>query len=314
MNLSLDREAVVAAPNPLGLAGIEFIEYTTPRPQALGQVLEQMGFRPVARHRSREVTRYRQGGMNVIVNAHGLPPGTDEAPQLAALCLRVRDAAAAWRRVVALGAWPVPVNVQPMELHIPGIHGVGSSRIFFVDRWNEAPRTAQAPSAPQGGAPALEAARRAGDFSIYDVDFIPIPTVDAEVPATEGLHWFGIVQYVGEGRIADWCEFYGALFGFAALPDEQRFGILPAGRVLRSPCGSFYLQLIEPPPDVDDAGSEQLQRLAFGAADVPAAVRALRARGVEFVDAAALHPDARGALTQALFGGVRFELVHHVQG
>ncbi|MFT3817516.1 MAG: 4-hydroxyphenylpyruvate dioxygenase [Rubrivivax sp.] len=289
MNLTLDREAVIAAPNPLGLAGIEFVEYTTPRPQALGQVLEQMGFRPVARHRSREVTRYRQGGMNVVVNAHGLPPGTDESPQIAAFCLRVRDAAAAAARVVELGAWPLAVKVQPMELHIPGIHGVGASRIFFVDRWT--------------------------DFSIYDVDFVTIPTVDPEVPATEGLHWFGIVQYVGEGRIADWCAFYGALFGFTALPDAQRFGILPAGRVLRSPCGSFYLQLIEPPPDAEDeAADEQLQRLAFGAPDVPAAVRALRARGVEFVDAGALHPDARGALTQSMFGGVMFELVHHVQG
>lgn len=288
MNLTLDREAVVETPNPLGIAGIEFVEYTTPRPQALGQVLEQMGFRPVARHRSREVTRYRQGGMNVIVNAHGLPPGTDEATQIAAVCLRVRDAGAAWQRLVELGAWPVPVQVQPMELHIPGIHGVGSSRVYFVDRWT--------------------------DFSIYDVDFVPIPTVDPQVPATEGLHWFGIVQYVGEDRIADWCEFYRALFGFTALPDAQRFGILPAGRILASPCGSFYLQLIEPPPDSEFASAEQLQRIAFGTPDVPAAVRSLRARGVEFVDSAALHPDARGALTRALFGGVMFELVHHQAG
>ena len=65
-----DREAIGALPNPLGLAGIEFIEYTTSAPQALGQLLETMGFRPVARHRSREVMLYRQGAMNLIVNAH----------------------------------------------------------------------------------------------------------------------------------------------------------------------------------------------------------------------------------------------------
>ncbi len=285
MNLSLDREARIEAPNPLGLAGIEFVEYTTPRPQALGQALERMGFRPVSRHRSREVTRYRQGGMNVIVNAHGLPPGTDEAPQIAAVALRVRDAGAAWQRTVDLGAWPVPVKVQPMELHIPGIHGVGASRIYFVDRWNE--------------------------FSIYDVDFVPIPTVDPEVAATEGLHWFGIVQYVGADRIPDWTAFYGSLLGFRALPDDERFGILPAGRVLASPCGTFYLQLIEPPPDAEFETREQWQRVAFGAPDVPAAVRALRQRGVAFVDSEALHPGTRGALTQPLFGGLRFELVLH---
>ena len=70
MPSSLDREPLSDATNPLGLDGIEFIEYATSRPQALGQVLEMMGFRPVARHRSREVLLYRQGGMNVVINAH----------------------------------------------------------------------------------------------------------------------------------------------------------------------------------------------------------------------------------------------------
>jgi 4-hydroxyphenylpyruvate dioxygenase len=65
-----DREAIADVANPLGLDGIEFVEYATSRPQALGQVLEMMGFRPVARHRSREVLLYRQGTMNVVINAH----------------------------------------------------------------------------------------------------------------------------------------------------------------------------------------------------------------------------------------------------
>ena len=65
-----DREAIGELPNPLGLAGIEFVEYATSRPQAFGQVLETLGFRPVARHRSREVLLYRQGTMNIVINAH----------------------------------------------------------------------------------------------------------------------------------------------------------------------------------------------------------------------------------------------------
>jgi 4-hydroxyphenylpyruvate dioxygenase len=286
MTQSLNREAVLELPNPLGLEGIEFVEFSTPRPQALGQLLEHIGFRPVARHRSREVLLYRQGGMNIVINAHGVPAGNSEVPQIAALALRVRDAAAAHQRVLDLGAWPVAVKVQPMELHIPGVHGVGASRIYFVDRWRE--------------------------FSIYDVDFVPIPTVDATVPPLAALHWFGVVQYVGAGRAADWCAFYTALFGFALLPQTQHFGILPAGNILRSPCGSFYLQLIEPELDSDGiAAPEHLQRLAFGTPDVPAAVRALRARGVEFVEAGALHSTHSGALTCGQLGGVMFELVHH---
>ena len=55
MNNAMGREAVPEPLNPLGIDGIEFIEYTTSKPQALGGVLEMMGFRPIARHRSREV-------------------------------------------------------------------------------------------------------------------------------------------------------------------------------------------------------------------------------------------------------------------
>ncbi|NBT74190.1 MAG: 4-hydroxyphenylpyruvate dioxygenase, partial [Betaproteobacteria bacterium] len=90
---SLSREAVLDNANPLGMAGIEFIEYVTSRPQALGQALEMMGFRPVARHRSREVMLYRQGDMNIIINAHvsdrpsSLMP--NEKPVIAAIALRV---------------------------------------------------------------------------------------------------------------------------------------------------------------------------------------------------------------------------------
>ena len=84
--------------------GIEFVEYSTSKPQALGQVLETMGFRPIARHRSREVLLYRQGDMNVIVNAHAgdqaraVRPA--ETPMIAAIALRVRDAAAAYRHAI----------------------------------------------------------------------------------------------------------------------------------------------------------------------------------------------------------------------
>jgi 4-hydroxyphenylpyruvate dioxygenase len=255
-----------------------------------------MGFRPVARHRSREVLLYRQGAMNVVINAHVGDRPSDRpnnrvptaTPVITAVALRVRDAAAAYQRALDRGAWAVPAQVEVMELNIPAIHGVGASRLYFVDRYRE--------------------------FSIWDVDFVPIPTVDARPAAIAGLHWFGIVQYVGADRMDDWTEFYRELFAFDELPDHERFGILHKGRILRSPCRSFYLQLIEPEPGtveagLEGAGEETLQRMGLGAPDVPAAVSALRARGVEFVESAGLHTGDRGALTKTWLGGVMFELV-----
>ncbi|CAM3462727.1 4-hydroxyphenylpyruvate dioxygenase [Polaromonas hydrogenivorans] len=290
-----DREAIQEAANPLGLDGIEFIEYATAKPQALGQVLEMMGFRPIARHRSREVMLYRQGGMNVIVNAHipVMPNGAQPAdkPQLAAVALRVRDAAAAYAHALEKGAWAVPPRVEVMELNIPAIHGVGTSRIYFVDRYDK--------------------------FSIYDVDFVPIPTVDQHPPAVAGLHFFGIVQYIGTDRTEDWAEFYRELFGFIELPAEQRFGILPKGRILRSPCPAssrFYLQLIEPDASVLEVESnEGLQRIGLGSPDVLATVAELGKRGVEFVESRGVHTEDRGALTKTWMGSVSFELVHNLR-
>ncbi|MEP6874091.1 MAG: VOC family protein, partial [Burkholderiales bacterium] len=227
--------------------------------------------------------------MNIIINAHagGLPRSVQpsETPVIAAIALRVRDAASAYRYALDRGAWAVPTNVEVMELNIPAIHGVGASRIYFVDRYK--------------------------DFSIYDVDFTLIPTVDAKPPALTGLHWFGVVQYIGNDRMEDWTEFYSELFGFKPLPPDQRHGILPKGRVLQSPCGSFYLQLIEPEPGILDVeGDESLQRIGLGTPDVLASVKALRERGVGFVESQGVHSETRGALTQSYLGGAMFELVH----
>ena len=274
--------------NPLGMDGIEFVEFATSHPQALGAVLQSMGFMPVARHRSREVMLYRQGGMNLIVNAH---PDTAhgvsapaESPELKAIALRVHDAGHAWRHAIDLGAWEMPTRAAAMELNIPGIRGVGDSLIYFVDRYR--------------------------DFSIYDVDFLPLPGADRQPGAIAGLHWFGIVQTILAERTDDWVAFYGGLFGFQPLPGGQYFGILPKGTLLESPCRKFYLQLLEPPPGADDIHwDERLQRIGLGAPDVRAATQALRSRGVVFVDRDPVQPSEKGALTQIYLGGVTFELV-----
>ncbi len=290
-NTITNREAIGEPPNPLGLQGIEYVEYTCAQPQALGQVLETLGFKPVARHRSREVMLYRQGGMNIVVNGHvGTVRGTADvdngAPRLSAVALRVHDARAAFSRALELGAWEVPNHAQVMELNIPGIHGPGGAHIYLVDRFDE--------------------------FSIFDVDFKPIPGVDAHPPALADLHFFGLVQYIGRDRTADWVDFYGRLMGF--VPEATRFGILPKGTLLKSPNDGptrLFLQLIEPDANTVLYDEQELfQRVGFGTADVPAAVALLRQRGLQFVDSAAVQVTNRGAITHNMLRTVVFELVH----
>lgn len=277
------KESLPEPSNPIGVDALEFVEYSTSQPQAFGALLQQMGFAAVARHRSREVMLYRQGAMNLIVNAH---EATGALPALSAFALRVRDAAFAHKHSLNLGAWDMPTRASAMELNIPGIHGVAETLIYFVDRYR--------------------------DFSIYDVDFVPLAGTEAKPrAAVAGMHWFGIVQSIMGGRTEDWLEFYQNLFGFTVLPRGQYFGVLPKGTLLESPCHKFYLQLIEPPPGAEDVRwDEGLVRVGIGAADIPSAVRELKQRGVVFVDRGTVQPSEKGALTQPYLGGVTFELVH----
>ena len=279
------KERLPEPSNPLGIDGIEFVEYATSQPQAFGAILQKMGFAAVARHRSREVVLYRQGGMNLIVNAHGTGDSTpSKAPTVAAIALRVRDAGMAFQHSLDLGAWEMPTRASAMELHIPGIHGVGDSLIYFVDRYS--------------------------DFAIYDVDFVFDKNTKPNPPALAGLHWFGVVQAIMTGRSGDWLDFYQTLFGFSVLPQGQYFGVLPKGTLLESPCHKFYLQLVEPPPGAEEVHWEEgLVRVGLGAPDIPKAVKALKDRGIVFVDHGAVQPSDKGALTQVYLDGVNFELV-----
>jgi 4-hydroxyphenylpyruvate dioxygenase len=224
--------------------------------------------------------------MNLIVNSHDVAKPT---PVVSAIALRVRDAAFAHKHSLDRGAWEMPTRASAMELNIPGIHGVGESLVYFVDRYK--------------------------DFSIYDVDFIYLENSSKNVKAIAGLHWFGVVQAILNDRTRDWLDFYENLFGFTELPKGQYFGVLPKGTLLESPCHKFYLQLVEPPPGSEEIHwDEGLVRVGLGAPDIPAATKALKERGIVFIDRGAVQPSDKGALTQVYLGGITFELVISTPG
>lgn len=138
--------------NPLGTDGFEFVEYTAEDSPALARLFEQMGFVRVGRHKHKDVTLYRQGEINFIVNhepdSYAQAFARAHGPSVCAICIRVQDAARAFDRAVALGAEPHESHPGPMELNIPAVYGVGRSLIYLIDRY-------------QGG-------------SIYEIDFLPI--------------------------------------------------------------------------------------------------------------------------------------------
>jgi 4-hydroxyphenylpyruvate dioxygenase len=113
--------------NPLGTDGFEFVEFTSPDPEALARHFERFGFTAVSRHRSKNVVRYKQGDINFLLNMDEQGPGR-RVPQGARPVgerhgLPVKDAARRSSWPVERGAEPVTGPVGPMELNIPAIKG-----------------------------------------------------------------------------------------------------------------------------------------------------------------------------------------------
>ena len=61
--------ARISAQNPVGTDGFEFVEFAHPQPDELERLFARMGFRVVARHKTKNITVHRQGDINYIVNA-----------------------------------------------------------------------------------------------------------------------------------------------------------------------------------------------------------------------------------------------------
>jgi 4-hydroxyphenylpyruvate dioxygenase len=257
--------------NPMGTDGFEFIEYTAPDPAALGRLFEQMGFVAVARHRSKDVTLYRQGGINFIVNAE--PDSFAQSfarvhgPSACAMAFRVRDSRAAYERALSLGAKPDHAPVGPMELNIPAIKGIGDSQLYLVDRYAES--------------------------TIYDVDFKPVSGAD-QAPEGVGLRTIDHVTHnVYQGRMDRWAGFYETLFNFKEIRFFDIEGKLTGlrSRAMTSPCGKIRIPINESADDksqiqeyLDAYAGEGIQHIALGTDDIFRTVEGLKANGIRLME------------------------------
>ena len=275
MDIPPDRTAVagqVSALNPMGTDGFEFVEFTGPDIAQLEATFASLSFAPVARHRSKRVTLWRQGDINFILNAE--PDSFAQAfqkvhgPSACAMAFRVADAAAAYARAIALGAKPVAGKLGPMELNIPAIEGIGGSLLYFVDRYGE-----------RG--------------SIYDVDFRWLEARDPK-PLGHGLTVIDhLTHNVHRGRMDVWWQFYEKLFNFREIRYFDIEGKLTGlkSRALTSPCGQIRIPINESSDDKSQIeeylrayGGEGIQHVALGTTDIFASVEAMRRGGVAFMD------------------------------
>jgi hypothetical protein len=56
----------ISEDNPAGTDGFEFVEFAHPDPKELEALFARMGYEPVARHKTKAITVWRQGDINYI--------------------------------------------------------------------------------------------------------------------------------------------------------------------------------------------------------------------------------------------------------
>jgi 4-hydroxyphenylpyruvate dioxygenase len=289
MNAALPQQATQAAAaweNPMGTDGFEFIEYAAPDPKAMGELFERMGFTPVAKHRHKNVTLYRQGGINFIINAEpdsfAQRFARQHGPSICAIAFRVQDAKAAYERAISLGAWGYAGVAGPGELNIPAIKGIGDSLIYLVDRWRGKN------GAKQGDI---------GNIGFYDVDFEALPgiaSVEALNPAGFGLTYIDhLTHNVHRGRMAEWSDFYERLFNFREVRyfdiEGQATGV--KSKAMTSPCGKIRIPINEEGNEkpgqiqeyLDRYHGEGIQHIAMGSTNLYDTVDSLQFAGVKLL-------------------------------
>jgi 4-hydroxyphenylpyruvate dioxygenase len=265
--------------NPMGLCGFEFVEFASPTPNMLEPLFEKMGFSLVARHRSKDVLLYRQGGINFIVNREPRSLAgyfaAEHGPSACGLAFRVRDSHQAYARALELGAQPIEIPTGPMELRLPAIKGIGGAPLYLIDRFDEGK-------------------------SIYDIDFEFLPEFADPGSRHPVGHGFKLIDHlthnVYRGRMAFWGGFYERIFNFREIRYFDIKGEYTGltSRAMTAPDGLIRIPLNE---EAGKGGSGQIeeflmqfngegiQHIALLTDDLLASVDALQMAGIPLMSA-----------------------------
>ena len=121
------------------LNGFEFVEFSSPQPAFWSRSSNCWASKRWPEHRSKNVTLFRQGDINFILNAEPGSPAAyfaqEHGPSACGMAFRVKDAHRAYSRALELGAQPIEIETGPMELRLPAIKGIGGAPLYLIDRY-----------------------------------------------------------------------------------------------------------------------------------------------------------------------------------
>ena len=258
------------ANNPLGLDGFEFCEFTSPEADTLATQFEQLGFVVSHRHPTKDVVRYVQGRISLLLNREQSGQAADfraaHGPSASGMAFRVSDPHAAYAHALSEGASPVDVATGVLGEGSYAIEGIGGSYLYLV---------------------------QAGADLYADWDEVP-GWRDAAVANNVGLDLLDhLTHNVRRGEMRTWSSFYGRLFGF----EEQKYFDIKGkatglfSQAMIAPDGAIRIPLNESQDEnsqieefIREYQGEGIQHLALTTADIFDTVEKLRSRGVRLQD------------------------------
>ena len=256
--------------NPLGLAGFEFCEFTSPDPEQLGRQFEQMGFVQAHRHPTKNVIRYKQGRINLLLNAEAEGQAAEfraaHGPSASGMAFRVADPKAALDYAISQGAVAVDAARGTLGPDAAVIEGIGGSYLYLV---------------------------KSGADLYADWDEVP-GWQEAEARNSVGLDILDhLTHNVRRGEMRSWSSFYGRLFGF----EEQKFFDIKGqatglfSQAMIAPDGAIRIPLNESQDEnsqieefIREYNGEGIQHLALTTDNIYETVEKLRERGVRLQD------------------------------
>ena len=183
-------------PPPAPVERVEFVEFAASAEEAapLEKLLDSAGFVRAGRHLSKNVTLWRQGGANILVNGESkgfaYSAWATHGVSVAELGFLTPDAQAVLARAQALGVEAQRGAFGPQELEIPAIRDPGGGVIRLLDRGSTLGR-------------------------IWDADFA------LEIPQAPGAGLTGVDHVAQTAPVDDmpsWLLFYSTLFDARKAP------------------------------------------------------------------------------------------------
>ena len=251
--------------NPLGLNGIEFVEFSSPDPEALHELFLAFGFSRLMTHRDKNIDYYKQNDIHFLLNkepqSHSVAFSQKHGPCISSMGWRFNDAEKALTQVQEKQA---TLAQGDFGNDLLAIKGIGDSLIYFVDSFKDEKRYEK-------------------------LGFVPLENPD--VVSSKGFICIDhMTNNVHQGTMGKWADFYKKVFNFTEIRYFDIKGVKTGltSFALKSPCGQFCIPLNEGTEKksqineyLDEYKGPGIQHLAFLTHDIVKSVDALEGTSIK---------------------------------